>query len=100
MGIYNISDTQPLLYSSNKPPKKSIKTRRAPRAPEPKNEDLDAILPYEEPVKTSKPPEAQNNRVVQNSNNNEEQTEHSTEAETAEVKEIKPKTFTGKFCSL
>lgn len=36
-----ISDTQPLISKS---PKKSVKTKRAPKAP-----DLDAIVPYEEP---------------------------------------------------
>ncbi|KAK4877922.1 hypothetical protein RN001_010428 [Aquatica leii] len=45
--VIDVSDSQPLIR--NKPtPKKSIKTRRAPRAPDPKP-DLDAILPYEEP---------------------------------------------------
>ncbi|XP_018560772.1 uncharacterized protein LOC108903168 [Anoplophora glabripennis] len=49
--IMNISDTQPLLSSNNKPPKKSLKSKRAPKAPESKSEDLDAILPYEEPIR-------------------------------------------------
>ncbi|KAF5285764.1 hypothetical protein FQR65_LT13043 [Abscondita terminalis] len=44
--VIDISDSQPLIR--NKPtPKKSTKTRRAPKAPDPKP-DLDAILPYEE----------------------------------------------------
>ncbi|XP_060533203.1 uncharacterized protein LOC132706108 isoform X2 [Cylas formicarius] len=50
--ITNVSDT-PLPSSLNeKSPKKSIKTKRAPDAP--KHEDLDAILPYEEPITISK----------------------------------------------
>ncbi|KAJ8965337.1 hypothetical protein NQ317_003634 [Molorchus minor] len=46
----NIADTQPLLSSSDKPPKKSIKTKKAPPTPPKRNENLDAILPYEEPI--------------------------------------------------
>lgn len=46
-----MSETKPLLPDPNKPPKKSTKSRRAPKAPEPKL-DLDAIVPYEEPIRT------------------------------------------------
>ncbi|KAJ8958039.1 hypothetical protein NQ318_002045 [Aromia moschata] len=49
----NSSDTQPLLSSSKKSPKKSTKNKRAPTAPSQKNEDLDAITPYEEPINPS-----------------------------------------------
>ncbi|KAH1011818.1 hypothetical protein HUJ04_001105 [Dendroctonus ponderosae] len=46
----NVSDTQPLLPA--KPPKKSTKSKKAPKAPA--QQDVDAIMPYEEPV-TIKP---------------------------------------------
>ncbi|KAK5638154.1 hypothetical protein RI129_012449 [Pyrocoelia pectoralis] len=44
----DISDTQPLISRNKTTPKKSTKTRRAPKAPDPPKQDLDAILPYEE----------------------------------------------------
>lgn len=63
--IFQIPDTQPLLHNDRRSsPKKSMKTRRAPKSPD----DFDAILPYEEPVKI-------------NDNKHEE------------VTEIKPKSF-------
>ncbi|KAB0791157.1 hypothetical protein PPYR_02957 [Photinus pyralis] len=42
------SDTQLLLSRSKPTPKKSVKTRRAPKAPDPPRQDLDAIATYEE----------------------------------------------------
>lgn len=59
---------------NNQSPKKSIKTKRAPKAPDPKL-DLDAILPYEEATR-----------------------EHQQEKE--EVKQIKPAAITEKWNSL
>lgn len=50
-----ISDTQPLI--NNKSPKKSVKTKRAPKAPQVK-QDLDAIVPYEEPSQEGAKPKA------------------------------------------
>ncbi|XP_044763630.1 uncharacterized protein LOC123320383 isoform X2 [Coccinella septempunctata] len=79
------SDTQPLLQSSSKKiPKKSTKTRKAPRAPPTKEEDLDAITPYEEPSKVSDGQD-QSEKPVSSSNDLEE------------FKEIKPPTFTDKI---
>ncbi|XP_057652717.1 uncharacterized protein LOC130891771 [Diorhabda carinulata] len=67
----SIPDTKPLL-NSHRLPKKSTKTKRAPTVPEPKKEDLNAIVPYEEPIK----PETNRKK---------------------EFHEIKPKTFTDKL---
>ncbi|XP_050310960.1 uncharacterized protein LOC126746651 isoform X2 [Anthonomus grandis grandis] len=72
---FNVSDTQPLLPS--KPLKKSTKSKKAPRAPdqlevEPKQEDVDAILPYEEPIQIS-------------------------QLENSERKDVKPKSFSDKL---
>ncbi|XP_056635528.1 uncharacterized protein LOC130444427 [Diorhabda sublineata] len=67
----SVSDTKPLL-NSHRLPKKSTKTKRAPTVPEPKKEDLNAIVPYEEPIK----PETNRKK---------------------EFHEIKPKTFTDKL---
>ncbi|XP_045466877.1 uncharacterized protein LOC123675552 isoform X2 [Harmonia axyridis] len=78
------SDTQPLLQSATtKIPKKSTKTKKAPSAPSTKQEDLDAITPYEEPVKVTEMRSQSDN--ADNSNENDE------------IKEIKPPTFTDKI---
>ncbi|XP_017778892.1 PREDICTED: uncharacterized protein LOC108564376 isoform X2 [Nicrophorus vespilloides] len=47
------TETAPLLQDRSKSPKKSTKTKRAPKAPD--LSDLDAILPYEEPTNLDKP---------------------------------------------
>lgn len=79
--IQQTSDTQPLLQSSmKKTPKKSTKTKKAPRAPTAENEDLDAIMPYEEPVNVS---DVQTDKPA------------SSPSENEQFKEIKPPTFTG-----
>ncbi|CAG9821440.1 unnamed protein product [Phaedon cochleariae] len=82
----SISDTKPLLDPYNKPPKKSSKARRAPEAPEPKCEDLNAILPYEEPIDFSH---------IRSTTDDQNQPQNTIAQE--EVKEIKPKTFTDKL---
>ncbi|KAG5888089.1 hypothetical protein JTB14_024860 [Gonioctena quinquepunctata] len=82
----SISDTKPLL--DNRPPKKSTKSKRAPKAPDLQNEDLDAILPYEEPISPSRFNDRKNE-------GNEVEIENGTEME--QVTEIKPKSFTDKL---
>nr|CAH7761648.1 unnamed protein product [Callosobruchus chinensis] len=83
--MVSVSDTKPLIGS--KPPKK----RRAPKAPSPpKDSDLDAILPYEEPVK---PPDIENEQnIIKENRGNQHH-----EGLSGEVLEIKPKTFTDKL---
>ncbi|CAG9767840.1 unnamed protein product [Ceutorhynchus assimilis] len=77
--ITNISDTQPLLTS--KPLKKSTKSKRAPKAPsDSKEDDLDAIVPYEEPIRMTSSDEALDTRDGQE-----------------ECQESKPKSFSGKL---
>ncbi|KAJ8921233.1 hypothetical protein NQ315_013705 [Exocentrus adspersus] len=88
----NTSDSQPLLPSSSKPPKKSVKLKKAPKAPDTKSEDLDIIMPYEEPANSS---DLQNMNLVQNSDNEQIQNMSQTKAE--EIQEIKPITFTDKI---
>lgn len=79
MKVFQTSDTQPLLMGHNKQPKKSTKTKRAPKAPAiQKAQDLDAIMPYEEPIKHL--PDNDKNENVNTYN---------------EIAEIKPKTFSG-----
>ena len=66
-----MSDSQPLIQDSrNKIVKKKSTKRRAPKAPTSPKEDLDAILPYEEPIKFK---------------------------DVEQMKEIKPKTLTDKW---
>nr|XP_023025649.1 uncharacterized protein LOC111513663 [Leptinotarsa decemlineata] len=79
----SISDTKPLL--DNRPPKKSSKTKRAPKAPDSNSEDLDAILPYEEPISPNQINEIKN-----------EGEKHDNRV----VEEIKPKSFTDKLNSM
>ncbi|XP_066153654.1 uncharacterized protein [Euwallacea fornicatus] len=77
--VANVSDTQPLL--SSKPLKKSIKAKKAPKAPEPSHsEDLDAIIPYEEPI-----------RLISSGNNTAEKTGDEDNVE------VKPKSFSDKL---
>lgn len=66
-----------------KSPKKSSKTKRAPKAPHQKNHDLDAILPYEEPIKPSDLENWSNEDSEQNS------------VQKDEIQEIKPKKISG-----
>ncbi|CAH1185705.1 unnamed protein product [Phyllotreta striolata] len=86
--IISISDTKPLL-NSQRLPKKSVKTKRAPKAPQNKTEDLDAILPYEEP-----------NNSEMNTNNECIRTQsQSTDHSGREFQEIPPRTYTDKLNS-
>lgn len=68
--------------------KKSSKTRRAPKAPKENNEDLDAIQPYEDPLPV---PE---NKDTNNNNSS------IRKSPIEEIKEIKPKSFSGKCFKL
>lgn len=70
-----------------KSPRKSSKTKRAPKAPELKNSDINAILPYEEPTKSSDMEKWSN---VNGDKNKSELIEKSDE-----ITEIKPKKLTG-----
>ncbi|XP_030755134.1 uncharacterized protein LOC115881683 isoform X2 [Sitophilus oryzae] len=82
--IANVSDTQPLL-SSDLPsaPKKSTKAKRAPEVPNQfKQEDLDAIVPYEEPIDVKSAEVSE----IKPSNEDEQG-----------VQEIKPKSFSDKL---
>lgn len=84
-----MSDTKPLLGSQAKPTKKSSKNRRAPKAPQrpqPKSNDLDAILPYEEPVKSSD---------LENWSHEDAEQIIPKIKQNDEVKEIKPKKLSG-----
>uniref|UniRef100_A0A6P7FCP8 Uncharacterized protein LOC114328695 isoform X2 n=1 Tax=Diabrotica virgifera virgifera TaxID=50390 RepID=A0A6P7FCP8_DIAVI len=93
--LISIPDTRPLLSNSQRQPKKSTKSKRAPKAPEfkPKAEDLDAIVPYEEPVRL-KSSEKSNDFM---SSNSVSPTKNSSESGQEEIKEIKPKSFTDKI---
>lgn len=71
-----------------KSPRKSSKTKRAPKAPEIKNGDLNAILPYEEPAKALNLENLIHEEAEQNSKNSNQ---------TNEVLEIKPKKLSGKY---
>lgn len=66
-----------------KSPRKSSKTKRAPKVPEVKNHDLDAIAPYEEPIKQ-----------LELDNWSQEEAEQISYHK--EIMEIKPKKLTGK----
>ncbi|CAH0549375.1 unnamed protein product [Brassicogethes aeneus] len=82
-----VSDTQPLLSPPSKQPKKSTKTRRAPKAPLTQaHQDLDAIMPYEEPVK-----------IQDLSNNSKDKILNDSGNQYNEIAEIKPKKFSDKI---
>ncbi|KAK9876321.1 hypothetical protein WA026_012620 [Henosepilachna vigintioctopunctata] len=83
------SDTQPLIQTPMKnTPKKSTKTRRAPKAPSENQEDLDAITAYEEPTKSKEEPIQSNKSLNMNS---------SIRQIDEEIKEVKPPTFSDKI---
>ncbi|KAF7283532.1 hypothetical protein GWI33_000364 [Rhynchophorus ferrugineus] len=80
--LANISDTQPLL-TGDKIRRKSTKTKRAPQVPIiNKQQDFDAIIPYEEPIKLKE---------------NEEEQNVSKKEDNEEIQEIKPKSFSDKL---